>query len=138
MTRVPTSRNDSAVSRTRTTSSADTSLIDSKCLFIVPLPSPACGASSRSIVHVHGVFAVHLLQRDANRLVLPGRYVLAYEVGPDRQFPVPSIHQYGERHRGRPAEVDQRVHRGADGPAGEQDVVDQHDRLAGDVEADPG
>src|SRR2546422_2530110 len=93
MTRVPTSRNDSAVSRTRTTSSADTSLIDSRCLFIVPLPSPACGASSRSILHVHGVFAVHLLQRGADRLVLPGRYVLAYEVGPDRQFAVPSIHQ---------------------------------------------
>jgi hypothetical protein len=51
---------------------------------------------------------------------------------------VPPVHEDGERHRGRPAKVHQGVHRCADRPAGEQDVVDQHDRLAGDVETDPG
>ena len=38
----------------------------------------------------------------------------------------------------RPAEVHQRVHRGADRAAREQHVVHQDDRLAGDVERDPG
>ena len=37
----------------------------------------------------------------------------------------------------RAAQVRERVHRGADRPAGEQDVVDEDHRPAGDVEGDP-
>ena len=61
-----------------------------------------------------------------------GRQVLADEVGPDRQLAVAAVDQHRELDGARPAEVVERVERGADGAAGEEHVVDQHDDLAVD------
>ena len=44
----------------------------------------------------------------------------------DGQFPVAAVDQHREADDARAAEVDDRVEGGADGPAGVQDVVDQH------------
>ncbi len=41
-------------------------------------------------------------------------------------------------HRAGPAQLGERVERGADGAAGEEDVVDEDDRAAGDVDRDLG
>ena len=54
-------------------------------------------------------------------------HVLADEVGADRQLAVPAVDQHGQLHGARPAEVAQRVERGAHRPAGEEDVVDEDD-----------
>ena len=66
-----------------------------------------------------------------------GRHVLADEVRPDRQLAVPAVDQHRELDPRGPAEVHQRVHRGADRATREQHVVHQDDRRAGDVERDP-
>ena len=55
-------------------------------------------------------------------------------VGADGQFPVAPVDEYGEADDPGPAEVDQCVQGRADGPAGIQDVVDQHH----DFVVDPG
>ena len=78
------------------------------------------------------VAAVDLGEQHADRLALAGREVLADVVGPDRQLAVAAVDQDGELDRARAAEVGQRVERGADGAAGEQDVVDQDDDLVVD------
>ena len=49
-----------------------------------------------------------------------------------------AVDQHGQLHAGRAADVHQRVERGADGAAGEQHVVDEHDRHAVDIERDLG
>ena len=66
-------------------------------------------------------------------LLARGRDVLADVVGADRQLAVAAIDEDGQADRLRPPEVDQRVHRGPDRPAGVQDVVDEHDRRAVDA-----
>ena len=53
--------------------------------------------------------------------------VLADVVGLDRQLAVAAVHEHDQLDRARPAEVDQRVQRGADRPAGVQHVVHQQD-----------
>ena len=67
-----------------------------------------------------------------------GRDVQADDVGLDRQLAVAAVDQDGQADARRPAEVADRVQRRADGPAGEQDVVDQDDLGAVDVERDLG
>ena len=59
--------------------------------------------------------------------------VLADEVGADRQLAVAAVDQDREPDRLRAAEVVERVQRGADGAAGVEHVVDQHDDLAVDA-----
>jgi hypothetical protein len=44
-----------------------------------------------------------------------------------------SVHEYGELYRPWPADVRERVERGPDRPAGEQDVIDQDNRAAVDA-----
>ena len=51
------------------------------------------------------------------------------------ELPVAAVDEHRELHGPGPAELEQRVERGADGAAGEEDVVDEHDDLAGDVGA---
>ena len=65
-------------------------------------------------------------------------HVLPDVVRADRQLPVPAVDEHRQLDRARPAEVHQRVHRGPDRPAREQDVVHQDHGLARDVEADRG
>ena len=70
---------------------------------------------------------------DPHRLAQRGGQVLADVVGADRQLAVAAVDQDGELDGARPAEVVERVERGADGAAGEQHVVDQHDHPAVDA-----
>jgi len=61
-------------------------------------------------------------------------HVLSDEVGPYRQLAVTAIDEHGQTDRARPAVVDERVHRGADGAPGEQHVIYENDDLVVDRE----
>ena len=74
--------------------------------------------------------SVGLAQPDADHLGARGGHVLAHVVGADGQLAVAAIDQHRQPDRGRPALVDQRVHRRAHGAAGVEHVVDDdHRRL---------
>src|SRR6202035_2878406 len=62
--------------------------------------------------------------------------VLADVVGPDRQLAVATVGEHGELHTRGAAVGEQRLDRGADSAAGEEDVIDDHDGPPGDVEVD--
>ncbi len=79
------------------------------------------------------VLAVGLLEVDPDELLARRRDVLADVVGADRQLAMAAIDEHRQADRLRPAEVDERVHRGADRPAGVQHVVDEDDRPAVDA-----
>ena len=66
------------------------------------------------------------------------REVLPHEVGPDGELAVAAVDHDGQLNGAGPTEVVQRVEGGADGAAGEEDVVDQHHHLAGQVDRDVG
>ena len=51
---------------------------------------------------------------------------------------MPAVHQHGQLHRGRTADVHERVERGADGAARVQHVVHEDDVLAVEIEEDVG
>ena len=74
------------------------------------------------------VLAVGLVEVDPDRLLARGRHVLADMVRADRQLAVAAVDEHREPDRLRPPEVHEGVHRGADRPAGVQDVVDEDDR----------
>jgi hypothetical protein len=59
-------------------------------------------------------------------------------VGLHGQFAAAAVHQHRQLDAGRPAEVEQFVEHGADGAAGVQHVVQQHDVRAVDVERQHG
>ena len=63
-----------------------------------------------------------------------GRQVLADVVGLDRQLAVAAIDQHDQLDGARPAEVDERVERGADRAPGVEHVVDQQDATVVDRE----
>ena len=65
-----------------------------------------------------------------------GRQVLADEVGPDRKLAVPSVYEDRQADGARSAVVDERVHRGADRPAGEEHIVDEDHDTTVDRERD--
>ena len=62
------------------------------------------------------------------------RQVLADVVRLDRQFPVPAVDEDDQLNLARPAEIDQRVERRANRPAGVEHVVHQEDALVVDRE----
>ena len=72
------------------------------------------------------------------RSLARGRQVLADVVGADRQLAVAAVAEHGELDPLRAAVVEEGVDRGAHGAAGEEDVVDEDDRAAGEVEVDVG
>ena len=76
------------------------------------------------------VAAVGLFELDADALRQGRGDVLADVVGPDRQLPVAPVDEDRQLHPGRPAVFEERVDRGPDRPTGEEDVVDEDDRLA--------
>src|SRR5262245_15688102 len=82
------------------------------------------------------VDAVDLEQLHADHLAARRRHVLADVVGADRQFAMAAIDDTRELDRARPAEVDQRVHGGANRPPRIEYVVDEHDDLAAHVDGD--
>ena len=76
----------------------------------------------------HAIDLVDLDELDLHALAPCRRQVLADVVGADRKLAVPSIDQNGELHARRPAELEERVDRGADRAARVEHVVDQDDR----------
>ena len=103
--------------------------MESRC-FIRRPPSP------RGRPELDGVLVdvVGLGEPDPHVLADARRQVLAHEVGADRQLAVAAVDQHRELDRLRPAELGERVERGADGAAGEEHVVDEHHHPAGDVD----
>ncbi len=93
--------------------------------------SAACGVGDR-----HFVGAVELLEPDVDPLLASGRQVLADVVGADRQLAVAAVAEHGELNPLRAPVVEEGVDRGAHRAAGEEDVVDEHDGAAGEVEVD--
>src|SRR6476469_4246974 len=96
ITRVPTSRNDSAVSRIRVTSVALRSCIDSRCSFTSPCP-----------LHHDPVLAVELGDEHPDVIGASRRNVLPDEVGSDRQLAMAAIDEHGELDLARTAEIHQ-------------------------------
>ena len=64
------------------------------------------------------------------------RDVLAYKVGADRELAVPPVDKDRQTDGAGTAVIDECVHRGPDGPAREEDVVDQNDHTFVDGERD--
>src|SRR5260370_9458202 len=62
-----------------------------------------------------------------------GGHVLADVVGSDRQLAMAAVDEHRQLDRARPAEVEQRVHRGPCGASAVDHVVYEHDHLAVDV-----
>ena len=152
--RVEISANDSAVSRIATISSADRSSSPSKCFRVQAAAwagrrgraprRPCAGLGGDSCTHGAGLLSdwggrraattrtisstgIDRLQPDLNAIAAIGRHVQAHDVGLDRQLAVAAVDQSGQADPRGPAQVADRIQRRADGPAGEQDVIDQHD-----------
>src|SRR5205823_6233077 len=126
ITRVPTSRNDSAVSRIRVTSVELRSCIDSRCSFMSP-----------RFLDEDRVLTVQLGDEHPDVVRATRRHVLPDEVRSDRQLAVAAIDEHGQLDLPGTPQVHQGVHRGPDRATREQDVIHQHDDLPGDVERDP-
>src|SRR5699024_2342780 len=88
----------------------------------------ARGPLPRRPVEEYAVRPVGLLESDRDILLARGGDVLAHVVGPDRQFPVPTVDQHGQLDACRSTEVAQRVEGRPDRAAGEQDIVHEDDR----------
>ncbi len=80
------------------------------------------------------VAAVRLRHVDLDDLLARCRHVLAHVVGADGQLAMAAVDQDGQADGPRPPEVDQGIHRAANGSAGIQHVVDEDDRGAVEVE----
>ena len=70
---------------------------------------------------------VDLREPDPHVFDRAGRQVLADEVGAQRQLAVTAVDEHCELDGPGPAELEQRVERGAGGAAREEHVVDEHD-----------
>ena len=73
-----------------------------------------------------------------NIFVESGGQILADEIGFDGQFAMAAIDQDGQLDAPGPAEIVERIHGGADGASAEEDIVDEDDGFAADVEGDDG
>ncbi len=71
---------------------------------------------------------------EAQHLALRDRERRAAVLRADRQLPLAAVDERHQRDRLRPAVVEQLVHRGPDGAAGVEDVVDEEELPVGDVE----
>src|SRR6059058_1256951 len=129
-----------AVAISRSRSSRVTSLIEMKCR----RRGGSGGRRSSRITWISPMAVLLLLrvrdQQDSvdlvdldelhlDALVARGREVLADIVGPDRQLAVAAVDEDGELDPVGPAVVEERLDRGADRPAGVEDVIDEHDGL---------
>src|SRR5579885_3359476 len=131
MSRPLTSLNDSAVSSICVISSGVRDAMPTRSLCLRLMAS-----SASRLDDDHAVLFARFFEEHMNFCVPCRRDVLADEGGLDRELPVASVHQDRELDLGRPAEVDQPVHRRAGRPAREEHVVHQHDGQARDVEGD--
>src|SRR5437667_4912599 len=129
MSRSEISLKDAAVSRMLVISPAETPSSPSRCRCVNAMLTSS--PFDHDLVH-----AVRLGESDLNLLAARGGDVLADVVGADRKLAMTPVDEDRELDRLRPSEVDERVHSGADGPAGEEHVVDEKDALALDGERD--
>jgi hypothetical protein len=81
---------------------------------------------------------VDLYELHLDALVTCRGQVLADVIGPDRKLTVAAVSEDGELHPLGAAIFEQRLDRGADRPAGVEDVVDQHARHALEREVEGG
>src|SRR5581483_6576564 len=102
------------------------------------LPPGGSRALLGSVDEQHAVDLVDLDELHLDALVARRREVLADVVGPDRQLAVAAVGEHGELNARRPAVVEEGLDRGADRPAGVEDVVDEDARLALEREVEPG
>src|SRR5713226_9601106 len=79
------------------------------------------------------VESVLLGHQHLDALGVGGGHVLADVVGSDGQLAMASVDEHRQLNRARPAEVEQRVHRGPCRSSAVNHVVDEHDNLAVDV-----
>ena len=77
-------------------------------------------------------------RRTLTRSLARGRQVLADVVGAERQLAVAAVAEDRELHPLGAAVVEEGIDRGPDGAAGEEDVVDEDDGAAREVEVDVG
>ena len=76
----------------------------------------------------HGVFTVYLRDLDLDPLAPIGRDVLAYEVRAYRKLAMSAIDKHRELDSLGPTEIQQSLQCSSHGPAGVQNIVDDHDR----------
>src|SRR5262245_52175536 len=117
MSRDAISCSDAAVSTSRVISPASSSRIESRSFRVQAM------LSLLGFFDDDAVFTVVLAQAHGHALAARGGKVLADVVRTDRQLAVATIDEARQLDRGGPAEVDDRVERGADGAAGEEHVV---------------
>src|SRR6266566_8536392 len=79
------------------------------------------------------VDAVLFRHQDLDALRVGRRHVLAHVIRTDRKLAVTAVQEHRQLDRPRPAEIHQRIHRGACSAAVVDHVVDQHHHLAADV-----
>src|SRR5881397_3318577 len=93
----------------------------------------ASSALDHDLVHT-----VRLGEPDLHLLAAGGGEVLAHVVRTDGKLAVAAVDEHRELDRLGPAEVDERIHGGAHGPAGEEHVVHKEDAAAVDGKRDIG
>src|SRR4029453_14683953 len=151
----------SAVSSTSTISSGDRSAMPSRCLWRSRVAgvigdawglsppivtgesglSPACGAGGgpqELLVGLHDnfVMTVYLLEPHLDAFAPRRGHVLADVVRLDRQLAMPAIDEHDQMDRLGTPEVDQRIERSANRPAGIEHVVDEQDHAIVEIERD--
>ena len=84
----------------------------------------------------HLFVAVNLLQLDLDNLAVGGLHVPADETGLDGQLAMAAVDEHQQLYPPRPAMVKERVQRCPYGSAGVENIVDENDVAAGDIEAD--
>src|ERR1700683_1623763 len=84
----------------------------------------------------HLFVAVNLLQLDLDDLAVGGLYMAAHEAGLDGQLAMAAIDQHQQLYAPRPAMIKERVQGGPYGTAGGENVGDENNIAAGDIEAD--
>src|SRR5438094_5043591 len=131
MSRSEISLKDAAVSRMLVISPAETPSSPSRCRCVNAMLTSS--PFDHDLVH-----AVRLGEPDLHLLAARGGDVLADVVGADRELAMAPVDEDRELDRLRPPEVDERVHGGADGPAGEEHVVDEEDPFPLDGERNVG
>src|ERR1700761_1864149 len=131
----PTSAKLSARSRIASIPSRSTSSMLSRFLM---LRSSCQGLRRSGLGDRHLVDPVDLLQPYVYPLLARGRQVLADVVGAEGKLAVAAVAEDGELDALGAAIVEERLDRGADGAAGEEDVVDEDDRAGREVEVDVG
>ena len=130
MSRWVTSRKRSESSSSSSIAARSRSSIDSRCFTWPRLPARRLRRAARAHSSTESTSTSSVsTRRTRTSSPAAGRQVLAHEVGPDRQLAVAAVDEDRELHRAGPAELVERVERGAHRATGVEHVVDEHDDL---------